>query len=164
MKFLFVGDRRTGKTYVANLMCRKYNEVAVPTIGMQFHLSPSKNHRIWDLSGDKTSLSLLQSVIKDVDAIVYFCTDEESFQSIKQVWFTKNSKRKYLYTNFMATLEMKMFAIDNDIKLLQATGVDMAAQCLARLEWSHEKTSKPWCCFPFLYAKPKRYDTLLLPS
>ena len=64
MKFIFVGDRDTGKTTVANIMCRNYYELRKPTIGVQYHLSPSKMHKIWDLSGDISSLSLLKAIIK----------------------------------------------------------------------------------------------------
>jgi len=164
MKFLFMGDRDTGKTTVANMMCQKYNEVLMPTIGMQFHTSASHLHKIWDLSGDKTSENLRNAVTNDCQAIVYFCTDQKSFDSIKNFWYVRSDKRKYMVVKCQPTLEMKSFASDNKIKFILTTCNQTSAKILAEHEWSKTVHAKPWCCFPFLYRRAKKYDRLLVPS
>ncbi len=164
MKFLFIGDRKTGKTSVAHLMCNTVNEILLPTIGMQFHTSPSFLHKIWDLSGDATSQSLIKAVINDCHAIVYFCVDETSFQNIKKIWYFPNDKRKYLCVKCQPTVEMKLFAQENKIKFINASSNDIVANLLAKYEWQKYTMTKPWCCFPFLYKKHKKYDRLLVSS
>lgn len=92
-KILTLGNMGTGKTALINSMYQKYNKSKIhfdPTIGLDFFSKLYKHKdkvikiHFWDTSGDTRYISIINSYIRTIDAIIliFDVTDKDSFNDI----------------------------------------------------------------------------------
>ena len=102
-KLLFIGDQSVGKTsFCHRLSENHYSKYSVQTIGIEFSTCYTKikddkliKCQMWDTSGKKEYLPLVQSYYKGVAGIIlmYSVDDEISFKRV-EFWLNEINKHK----------------------------------------------------------------------
>ena len=100
-KIAILGDTGVGKSSIVNKFARNtFNLTPGPTIGVEFDSKIIKNNgskyklQIWDMSGNKAYLNLIQMYLKNVAYVllVYDISNKESFLNIKN-WYNIIKKK-----------------------------------------------------------------------
>jgi Ras-related protein Rab-1A len=144
-KLLLIGDSGVGKScLLLRFSDDTYTESYISTIGVDFKIRTIEldgktiKLQIWDTAGQERFRTITSSYYRGAHGIiiVYDCTDQESFNNVKQ-WL----------------LEIERYAGDNVVKLLVGNKCDLTARKL--VDYSTAKEYADQLGIPFLETSAK---------
>ena len=151
-KFLFLGDRQTGKTLTATLLCGLPRmRTITPTIGADYYstvFSAPVDFGVWEVSGDPRCVTLIPNFVDQVDTVVYVCASNvpASINNVKTLWrpnIKSANKREIivLIDNFICNLHDAEF---HGVTILRAWDIQDAAEKLKGLELPKPPPKPVW--------------------
>jgi len=95
-KAIFLGDSKVGKSAIFSRITQNtFNEYNITTIGSicvpKIYINETKKLQItinfWDTAGQERFRAITKTQVYGSNIVIFCCEDENSFESIKEIWY-----------------------------------------------------------------------------
>ena len=100
-KAIFLGDSKVGKSAIFSRITQNtFNEYNIATIGSicvpKIYINETKKLQItinfWDTAGQERFRAITKTQVYGSNIVIFCCEDENSFESIKEIWYKECEK------------------------------------------------------------------------
>ena len=100
-KAIFLGDSKVGKSAIFSRITQNtFNEYNITTVGAicvpKIHINETKKLQItinfWDTAGQERFRAITKTQVYGSNIVIFCCEDENSFESIKEIWYKECEK------------------------------------------------------------------------